>query len=126
MKRYLIVLVYFLYSLSVKGQDIKINPALLSKPWPSRWISCPDVPQKDYGVFHFRKSFSINAAPESFVIHVSADNRYRFFVNGQPVLLGPARGDLYNWYFETIDIAPYLKEGENIIAAMVYNENLKK
>ncbi|MEJ5962445.1 family 78 glycoside hydrolase catalytic domain [Pedobacter immunditicola] len=121
MKRYLIVMVYFLGCLSVKGQDLQVNSALLSKSWPSRWISCPDVPQKDYGVFHFRKSIKINAVPQKFVIHVSADNRYRFFVNGQPVLLGPARGDLYNWYFETVDIAPYLKAGENILAAMVWN-----
>lgn len=56
-----------------------------------------------------------------FIIHVSADNRYRLYVNGKPVCSGPARGDLYNWYFETIDIAPYLKEGDNVLAALVWN-----
>jgi alpha-L-rhamnosidase len=121
MKNYLIVLIYSLGLLTVKAQDKQVNPVLLNKPWSSNWITCPNVPQRDYGVFHFRKSFKINSTPGKFIIHVSADNRYRLFVNGQPVLLGPARGDLYNWYFETIDIAAYLKAGENIIAAMVWN-----
>jgi alpha-L-rhamnosidase len=35
--------------------------------------------------------------PASFVVHLSADNRYRFFVNGTPVCFGPARGDLFHW-----------------------------
>ncbi len=61
------------------------------------------------------------ARPAKFVVHVSADNRYRLFVNGKVVCSGPARGDLYNWYFETIDIAPYLQTGNNTIAALVWN-----
>ena len=121
MKKYLIVLIYLMSVVAVKGQDKEINPQLLKQAWSARWISCPDVPQRDYGVFHFRKAFKLDGAPDKFIIHVSADNRYRLFVNGQPVLLGPARGDLYNWYFETLDISPYLKAGENIIAAMVWN-----
>ena len=34
---------------------------------------------------------------------------------------GPARGDLYNWYFETVDIAAYLQAGDNTLAALVWN-----
>jgi alpha-L-rhamnosidase len=36
--------------------------------------------------------------------------------------LGPARGDTYYWNYETVDIAPYLTAGKNIIAALVWNE----
>jgi alpha-L-rhamnosidase len=38
------------------------------------------------------------------------------------VSMGPARGDLFHWNFETVDIASHLKTGENIIAALVWNE----
>lgn len=55
------------------------------------------------------------------MVHVSADNRYRLFVNGKAVCSGPARGNLYNWYFETIDIGLYLEPGKNVIAALVWN-----
>jgi hypothetical protein len=105
----------------VHAQQLPINPALLKGHWPASWITCPGAAQRGYGVFHFRKTVTLSAKPGSFVVHVTADNRYRLFVNGTPVCNGPARGDLYNWYFETIDIAPYLKAGENTLAAMVWN-----
>ncbi len=72
-------------------------------------------------MFHFRKSFTLERVPASFVIHVSADNRYRLFVNGTSVSLGPARSDLDHWRFETVDIAPQLKPGRNVLAAVVWN-----
>lgn len=103
------------------AQDIAINPALLNGSWPASWITKPDAAQREYGIYHFRKHFSLPAVPPSFVVHLSADNRYRLFVNGQPVCSGPARGDLFNWYFESLDIARYLKQGENVIAAEVWN-----
>lgn len=104
---------------TVNAQNI--NPKILQHRWNAQWITCPDVPQKDYGVFNFRKKLTLETVPDNFIIHVSADNRYRLFVNGQSVCFGPARGDIANWYFETIDIAPYLKAGDNMIAASVWN-----
>ncbi len=117
----LLVLVFFVGSV-VFAQDIAaINPSLLNGYWSSSWITCPGVAQREYGVYHFRKTFSLEAIPSKFVVNVSADNRYRLFVNGKSVSSGPARGDLYNWYFETVDIAPYLQKGTNTIAAQVWN-----
>lgn len=104
-----------------RAQDIAINPALLKESWSASWITKPGAAQREYGVYHFRKHFSLPAVPASFVVHLSADNRYRLFVNGQPVCSGPARGDLFNWYFESLDIARYLKQGNNVIAAEVWN-----
>ena len=37
------------------------------------------------------------------------------------VSFGPARGDIYNWNFETVDIASYLQQGDNVLAAVVWN-----
>ncbi len=98
-----------------------INPDLLKGSWRASWISCPNIGQRDYGVYHFRKTFELDSMKEKFIVHVSADNRYRLFVNGVAVCSGPARGDLYNWYFESVDIAPYLHKGNNTIAALVWN-----
>ncbi len=118
MKKF-ILLALLLLSSYVQSQEI--NPSLLTNYWSASWITCPDVPQRDYGVYHFRKTISLDAQPGKFIVHVSADNRYRLLVNGKYVCNGPARGDLYNWYFETIDIAPYLQKGNNTIAALVWN-----
>ena len=99
----------------------KINPELLTNHWNAQWITHPTESVLDYGVFHFRKNFELAVVPNEFIIHVSADNRYRLFVNGQAVSFGPARGDLAHWFYESIDIAHYLKPGKNLLAAVVWN-----
>ena len=99
----------------------RINPDLLKFPWKAQWIAHAEGPHRDFGVFHFRKGFQLERVPASFVVHVSADNRYRLFVNGTSVSLGPARSDLDHYRFETIDIAPHLKPGPNVLAAVVWN-----
>jgi hypothetical protein len=98
-----------------------INPDLLTKPWTARWISAPDSPAFDFGVYHFRRAFELASAPQTFVVHVTADNRYQLFVNGERVAWGPARGDLYHWRYETVDIARHLRAGSNTLAAVVWN-----
>jgi alpha-L-rhamnosidase len=85
------------------------------------WVSYPSANQINYGVYHFRKSFDLEKVPEKLVIHVSADNRYNLFVNGQRVCYGPAKGDLQTYKYDVIDIAPFLKPGENLLAVLVYN-----
>lgn len=104
------------------GNSQTVSPSLLRGHWNASWITVPDEPTKDYGVYHFRKNIQLNAKPASFIVHVSADNRYKLYVNQTLVSLGPARGDTYYWNYETVDLAPYLKAGNNSIAALVWNE----
>ncbi len=98
-----------------------INNDILTKLWTAKWIDVPNTNAHTYGVYHFRKSFSLDDKPQHFIIHVSADNRYKLFVNDSLVCFGPAKGDLYHWNFETVDIAPYLTKGKNTVAALVWN-----
>jgi hypothetical protein len=97
------------------------NPELLTRAWSAHWISDPGQSPFDYGVYHFRRTFDLAAAPSSFLIHVTADNRYKLYVNGELVSLGPARGDLHHWRYESVDIARRLKAGRNVLAAVVWN-----
>ena len=90
----------------------------LSEP---TWISYPSVNNTQYGVYHFRKKATFEQVPEKLELHISADNRYHFFVNGQRICYGPAKGDLKTYKYDIIDIAPFLQEGENILSATVYN-----
>ena len=106
---------------SIRPGDIPVSPDMLERQWDAVWISCPDRDRTSYGVFHFRKKFSLDGKPDKFIIHVSADNRYKLYVNGQEAGDGPARGDLWHWRFETFDIAPYLASGENLLSAVVWN-----
>jgi alpha-L-rhamnosidase len=99
----------------------EIDPARLTQPWPARWIAHPEAPANSFSVQHFRRTLELGERPDRFVVHVSADNRYRLYVNGTTVGEGPAWSDLMHWRFETVDIAPYLRVGENVVAAKVWN-----
>jgi hypothetical protein len=98
------------------AQVVDVNPELLDQPWEAGWITHPAADPTAYGVYHFRRAFDLDSAPESFVIHVSGDNRYRLFVNARSVAVGPARGDPEHWNLLSIDIAPYLSRGSEPLA----------
>ncbi|SEW25556.1 alpha-L-rhamnosidase N-terminal domain-containing protein [Chitinophaga arvensicola] len=93
------------------------NPA----QWDARWIADQNAVPAAYGVYLFRKEFQLLNYSGPFIIHLSADNHYRLYVNGQFAGTGPARSDPANWYYETIDIGPQLKYGANVIAVEVTN-----
>lgn len=127
MKVTIVGLLFFLFvfnsfsQVRLEGFNQKdINPDLFQNRWDACWISVPDFGDDAYGVYHFRKVFELDIVPEKFIVHVSADNRYKLYINGHLIALGPARGDIYNWNFETVDLAPYLQE-KNILAAVVWN-----
>lgn len=105
----------------LSAQVNQLNSKVQTVIFKADWISCPDANQKEYGVYHLRKVFELPEKPRQFVVHVSGDHRYRLFVNGKQVCHGPARGDLRNWKYETLDIAPYLKAGSNVLAAQLWN-----
>ncbi len=89
--------------------------------WTAKWVSHPEAGANDFGVYHFRKEINLTAPVSTFIVHVSADNLYHLFINGKRVASGPARSDPAYWNYETIDLAPFLHTGRNIIAATVWN-----
>ena len=118
---YKIVLILLSISIfsSLFGQSQ--NQDLIDKEWSARWISHPKLKGNEYAVVKFGKDFDLTSKPEKYIIHVSADNRYKLFINGNYIGNGPARGDLTNWRYETYDIATYLQVGQNKIRAIVWN-----
>src|SRR5260370_4765522 len=107
--------------LAAAGAAPLLAEALVRRAWTARWIAAPKAPANDYGVYYCRRSFDLAAKPERFVVHASGDNRCQLFVNGHRVAWGPARGDLFHWRYETVDLAPHLNAGRNVIAAVVWN-----
>ena len=84
----------------------------------ARWIW---IPHREYVNQHLylRKRFELASAPKSAPIRVTADTRYKLFVNGTLVVRGPARGFPQYQPVDELDIAPYLKSGPNVLAAHV-------
>ena len=106
---------------ATSGSGLPISDAVLRRQWTGAWIGCPGAPERDPGVFRFRKSIDLPVVPPRFVVHVSADQRFVLHVNGRRVGVGPSRGDILFWRFQTFDLAPFLKPGPNLLSATVWN-----
>jgi hypothetical protein len=89
--------------------------------WKAGWITHPTAPLREPVVLHFRRSLELTAVPATYVVRVSADNRFILYVNGKRVGDGPARGDLSHWRYERFDLTLYLKTGHNLVTATVWN-----
>jgi len=117
----LIIFIFFFLLKTFAQLSDKINPELLNKTWEAKWITLPGISGSEFGVYLFRKTLVIEKETKEFIVHVSADNRYKLYVNEKYICNGPARGDFMKWHFESIDIAPFLTEGKNVITAIVWN-----
>lgn len=74
-----------------------------------------DIPQR----MLFRRTFFLEESPEKVQLFVSADSRYKLYVNGLTAEVGPCKGDREIWYYDTLDLTSYMKKGKNVIAAEV-------
>jgi len=97
----------------------EVAESLLHQRWTARWITHPVAPKSDYGVWLFRRTLDLPDKPARFLVHVTADARYQLWVNGEPVCRGPQASDSQEWRYETVDLAPWLKAGANVVAAQV-------
>ena len=67
---------------------------------------------------YYRLDFMLEKM-EQLTIDISANSRYRLWVNEQPVLSGPCRSDQFRHYYETLELGEYLKPGKNVLAVQV-------
>ena len=77
---------------------------------PNQWIA-------------FRKDVSLESGPSEAPARIAADSKYWLWVNGSLVVFegglkrGPNPADTY---FDQVDLAPYLKKGENQVALLLW------
>lgn len=125
----LLVLSLLPCALSAQFPIAWVKPALMARPsydiktdtWSAFWISTPGNNRDNYGVYCFRKEVTLAKVPAQYIIHVSGDDRYKLYVNGTLVSAGPARSDDAHWNYETIDLAPWLQAGSNVVAAQTWD-----
>lgn len=114
----LLKLLFALPATIAHGQQ---RPLVFNRAPAAEWIAPAKVPGDSFTVFHARRIITLAAKPSRYVVHASADNRYRLYVNGVEVASGPQRSDVTHWRYETVDLASQLHSGSNIIAAVVWN-----
>lgn len=88
----------------------------------AKWIWIPgyDDTSSEGQIVLFRRIFSVTRQPiDPVFLKVSADTRYRLFINGRSVSFGPCKSYVGRWYYETVNISDHLHEGINVITARV-------
>jgi hypothetical protein len=84
------------------------------------WVADYNDTSAEGKVCLFRREFVLSAAQtEPCLLQVSADTRYRLYVNNIRASIGPCKSYPERWYYETVDIQPYLRVGTNVITATV-------
>ena len=83
--------------------------------WPARWIGTQSDSKPV--VRAFRRRFSVEENT-TIRVHVTADNRYELFLDGERIGRGSERGDERNWFFETYDLP--LEKGEHVLVARIW------
>lgn len=57
-------------------------------------------------------------------LQISADDCYKLYINGRYVTEGPAPSYPHAYFYNEVDVADYLAEGENVIAVHTYYQGL--
>src|SRR5687768_772168 len=106
------------------------EPVAWPRRWKARWIWFGDderspstavfqvepPPRPPDLIALFRTTCVLDAVPAEAPCRVTADGRYWLSINGQPASRGPGRAEPSHLRCDELDLAPLLREGENVIA----------
>lgn len=92
-----------------------------SRDWRGRWIWGEGPASEQNLYYYFRKEFDLEAAPGTASLRITADTRYKLYVNGTFVAGGPVLSQPYFQYYDTHEVARLLRAGRNCLAVLVYH-----
>lgn len=108
----------------ITGKERKQMKFLENSDWI--WIpSWSDADKKIPRTVLFRKNIKLTEILQKAELEISADTRYKLYINNDLVEVGPSKGDKSIWFKDCLDITRYLRKGTNILAVIVlrYPEN---
>ena len=108
---------------SYQFQDDGAKPS----PWQAHWIWLGG--DSSAPVAMFRKEITLAAAPRAVKAWLTADTKYRLYVNGRLVSRGPVDigrdyqgGSTHRWFYDFRDLTPFFTKGTNVITAEVFRQ----
>ena len=81
MRQWFALVALALYPFAFEAQTA-IQPDPPHRDWNASWITHPSAPLRDPVVLHFRRALTLRGVPASYLVRVSADNRFILYVNG--------------------------------------------
>ena len=109
------------YSLPSEIPEYTVLSSEEKNDWQAKWIwDKENLTEKNVWMC-LGKNVNLERVPTHLVAHISADSKYWLYVNGERVAFEGSlkRGKGFG-YYDSVNIAPYLKEGENAICALVW------
>ena len=89
--------------------------------WVARWIWT----EGEVDPYHFflmaRRDLKLDGRPQEAVLKVTAADRYLLYVNGVYLGRGPARSDPRWKSYDSYEVAPHLRQGDNTVAILAYH-----
>ncbi|MCK4856082.1 MAG: glycoside hydrolase, partial [Bacteroidales bacterium] len=91
--------------------------------WTAKRITSPESQSESNSWMNFRTEVNLERVPGQAMASIACDSKYWMWINGKQAVYegqlkrGPNPGDTY---YDEVDIAPYLKEGSNTIAILLW------
>ncbi|MBE6301749.1 MAG: glycoside hydrolase [Parabacteroides distasonis] len=114
--------VFLVWLCGLLGTTISLQA--VEHQWKAKWISKSETQSKTNTWLAFRKKVNVEKVPKTLIARIAADTKYWLWINKELVVFegglkrGPSYGDSY---FDEVEIAPYLKEGENHVAILLWH-----
>lgn len=92
--------------------------------WKAHWITHPWVQSTTNTWISYRKEVNVTKRPDKLIARIAVDSKYWMWINGELAVFegGLKRGPFPNGtYYDKVDIAPFLKEGNNTIAILLWH-----
>src|SRR3954471_5568167 len=93
--------------------------AFPSGRWRARWIWAQGRAQGRHSVA-LRRDISVTVVPASVPARLCALSRYTLYINGTEVARGPVRASPRRQPYDVVDLAPYLRAGDNVISVIAW------
>ncbi len=93
----------------------------MNVPDAAFWIGSDHPFDLHEAYLNFRCDVVLASAPATAPLFISADSRYRLWINGTFVQAGPSRCWPHAQQVDEIDVAAHLTSGDNAIAVQVYS-----
>lgn len=85
----------------------------------TKWMWMKECNPEENVFAEFQTTLVMDQKPKQFLIRISADSRYKLYINDRFVEYGPSKGNDKIWYYDEFDIAEHLIQRENKICVWV-------
>ena len=91
--------------------------------WKAQWVTASEQQNETNNWTAYNKTFKVGEVPDLAFAKIACDSKYWMWINGELAVFegqlkrGPSPHDTY---YDEVDIAPYLKKGDNDISILVW------